>query len=343
MKLRSRQWNPLKKVQNTVDLLGEQGGISRSQQEPCESHRKRRRGGCPFWLGSLMFFVAAASTSKLLHGPTRPVPAPSTSAKVPLLGRIKQISVLGERNSGTRWTYEHLVDCFNHSIPVRRRLTRYKHWFQFESPDMYPSETLVIAQFRNPYEWVEAMRRVPHHASEHIQLDWRRFVTKPWTMPRLDRDLEFLRAFNSTKDKVCQENFTALEILSCIRKPFPPDHFRNKTIRFSEHQPIYELNHDGSGHPYQNILEMRADKIRNFVSIRKFDGIFDVWTVQYEFLLRLGTAVLVEKIENATGIKAQCETFEPQKREQRRLGRDFVNYMVEHADWEAETLIGFYP
>ncbi len=54
----------------------------------------------------------------------------------------------------------HLGLCFNHSIPVRRRLKRYKHWFQDET---LPSESfqgaLVLAMFRNPFDWVEAMRK----------------------------------------------------------------------------------------------------------------------------------------------------------------------------------------
>lgn len=32
--------------------------------------------------------------------------------------RIRQISLIGERNSGTRWSWQHLSECFNHSIPV---------------------------------------------------------------------------------------------------------------------------------------------------------------------------------------------------------------------------------
>jgi len=31
---------------------------------------------------------------------------------------IQQIAILGERNSGTTWMWNHLVDCFNHTIKV---------------------------------------------------------------------------------------------------------------------------------------------------------------------------------------------------------------------------------
>ncbi len=76
-----------------------------------------------------------------------------------LSNNIKAISILGERNSGTTWIYEHLGECFNHSIPVRRRLTRYKHWFQDERVGSVTEDTLVISMFRNPFEWVEGMRK----------------------------------------------------------------------------------------------------------------------------------------------------------------------------------------
>jgi len=79
--------------------------------------------------------------------------------KIEHINEIKVISILGERNTGTTWMYEHLNKCFNHTIPIKRRLTRYKHWFQDEkigSPII--NQTLVLSMFRNPFEWTEAMR-----------------------------------------------------------------------------------------------------------------------------------------------------------------------------------------
>ena len=45
-------------------------------------------------------------------------------------------------------------------MPIERKLKRYKHWFQDENVGE-PIElgTLVVALFRNPFEWVEAMRK----------------------------------------------------------------------------------------------------------------------------------------------------------------------------------------
>ncbi len=72
---------------------------------------------------------------------------------------VNAISIIGERNSGTTWMYDHLADCFINSIPVKRRLSRYKHWFQTEEIGHIANDTLVIAMFRNPFEWIEGMRK----------------------------------------------------------------------------------------------------------------------------------------------------------------------------------------
>jgi len=247
--------------------------------------------------------------------------------------KIRSINLLGERNSGTRWTYAHLMDCFNHSIPVHRSLTRYKHWFQYENKTKIRKNSIVIAQFRNPYDWTAAMHKVPHHASKHIGLKWKEFVTKEWTAPRIGLDLEV----TNKKDRICQERFKYNEIVSCIYEPLP--HSAYEKIRYSEHQPIYELKPNGK--PYKNILEMRAAKIRNFLDVKNYANVHDVWTVQYEYLLKMGTRSLIHRIEELTGVEAKCDLYEPQERRKREIPKDFVSYLTKHIDWEAEQMIGY--
>ncbi len=48
---------------------------------------------------------------------------------------IQELSIIGERNSGTRWTVRHLTECFNHSLYVCELLVRHKHWFQHDVPN----------------------------------------------------------------------------------------------------------------------------------------------------------------------------------------------------------------
>eukprot|EP01082_Thalassiosira_pseudonana_P011470 g9784.t1 g9784 contig4:571355-572336(+) len=172
----------------------------------------------------------------------------------PVDGSIKSISLLGERNSGTRWIYGHLGMCFNETIPVHRSLTRYKHWFQYDSSNI-PSNTLVIAMFRDPMQWTWATKAVPHHAPRHIDLPWEEFVTREWTMERLWKDEAWRNEqfANNNTGRICQEKFHYHEIVSCLTRPYPEGYWGDhRKHRFSQHQPFYEMRVDDKrGDPMQ--------------------------------------------------------------------------------------------
>jgi hypothetical protein len=206
--------------------------------------------------------------------------------------------------------------------------------FQNDNYSAYPDDTLVLAQFRNPYDWLKAMQTVPHHASAHIKLRWQEFIQKPWTTARVGLDL-----LNNTEHAQCQEFFHYNQLISCNLEPLPDSHF--KRIRFSENQPFYELRQDGSGKPFKNIMEMRSAKIRNFLNVSTYPGIADVWTLQYEYLVQEGTDHLLRMIEEWTGLARQCEAYPPQARRVRNITRKFVRAINEHLDWNAEALIGY--
>lgn len=278
----------------------------------------------------------------------------------PADGSIKSISLLGERNSGTRWIYGHLGLCFNHTIPVHRSLSRYKHWFQYDDAKEIPKNTLSIAMFRDPIAWTYAMQKVPHHASMHLDLPWKEFVTQEWNMERLEKDVMFFedqKKLNNHTGRICQCNFHYHEIVSCLLRPYPDGYWgmkidsKTKTWephrkhRFSQHQPFYEMRvNDPKGRPYNNILEMRADKIRNFMESSTYANVDGFWHYQYEGLLKTGTRELVEKIERATGLKhhpEKCKIYDPQNRRKREMPLEYVDYMINHVDWDAEALIGY--
>ena len=101
---------------------------------------------------------------------------------------------------------------------------------------------------------------------------------------------------------------------------------------------------DPKGTPYSNILEMRADKIRNFLETATYKNVEGFWYYRYESLLKEGTESLVQKVERATGVKRnmeRCKVYEPQNRRKRRMDAAFFDYMVEHVDWKTESLIGY--
>jgi len=62
--------------------------------------------------------------------------------------------------------------------------------------------------------------------------------------------------------------------------------------------PFYELKIDGSGKPYDSILDMRADKIANHLSVKEFNWIEDVIPLQYESVVEEGPMNFLEKVES---------------------------------------------
>ena len=111
------------------------------------------------------------------------------------------IHIIGERHSGVNLVEKELQRCFGHAIYVSSGLMRSAHWWQ--SPSIFAASNssntdlwadieygIVVALFRNPYDWVEAMRLEPQHALEHYNivekkpLEWQEFLTTPWTVDR---------------------------------------------------------------------------------------------------------------------------------------------------------------
>jgi len=170
--------------------------------------------------------------------------------------------------------------------------------------------------------------------------DWKQFVATPWTMNRVGKDLEM-----SDEEKMsptaCQERFMYKDLISCHLYPYPEGTF-NKT-HYSEHQPFYEMRYDGSGEPFKDILEMRAAKIRNFLSTKYFHGVDKLWILQYETLVESGTSDLIEKIEKLTGAKSLCVPSPPQlERKKRGVDRHLMDYLMNNLDWDAENLVGYH-
>ena len=165
-------------------------------------------------------------------------------------------------------------------------------------------------------------------------MHWSEFLTKEWTTPRVGLDLEVP---NTT---ICQEDFPWTNIVSCHNEPLPHEAYDHK-LHFSEHQPFYELKQDGSGEAFPNIMEMRAAKIRNFLEVKDYVGVADLWTVQYEYLLAKGTKRMLDTISEWTGVPYKCDPFPPQNRRKRKLSARFAKFVNENLDWSAEGLIGY--
>eukprot|EP00978_Attheya_sp_CCMP212_P021199 scaffold61685_cov54-Attheya_sp.AAC.1 len=223
---------------------------------------------------------------------------------------------------------------------------RYKHWFQDDFREDLQDQTLVLAIFRNPHDWVKAMSHKPHHAPAHLfpDMDWEKFVTSPWTMERSEMDL----ALQNETGQVCRQHFAYNEVNSCLRFPFP-EHKRDEVqTSFSSLEPFYELRRDGSGLAYDNILELRKEKILNFMTLGDFHNTYDSWNYRYEELVEEGTDGLISRIEKLTGLVRKCKAAPANKSIRRKLTsrpleKQLIGHINQYVDWEVEALIGYKP
>lgn len=75
--------------------------------------------------------------------------------------KINNFTILGERHSGTNFLEKLIKQNFSLEITWH---CGWKHFFGFNAPSMIRSKnTLFIATIRNPYDWIMAMRKKPHH------------------------------------------------------------------------------------------------------------------------------------------------------------------------------------
>lgn len=259
--------------------------------------------------------------------------------------QILTINLIGERHCGTKWITKHLEDCFGSQVTVLNRYTRYKHWFQYEeditdSRHYYPpNSAIVVAMFRDPYQWVHAMQRKPYHALDHHNLSWERFVTTPWIIERGEKDKDLIES-NATNNATCVHRFNFEEVVPCTTED--RNDWRNGTHSYTNRGLMYELNHDGSGNPYSSVVDLRRDKIKNFLDVRNYPAVASLFPVQYEYLVSRGTAGLIDAIENVTGVSAQCEPSPPRDLPPKQLDANYIEWMNDHVDWRAEKMIGYY-
>lgn len=265
---------------------------------------------------------------------------------------IDQIVVLGERHSGAEWLVERLARCFP-TVQVRYGFSRPGKWFQ-SLPGSIP-QTLLISVFLNPHDWVELMRQNPINAPAHKDMEWSEFVLSSWERERSDQD----KSLSDTTHANCSYGFYFEEVIPCMTQRDPQ----------SDSFPLYELHPVTSGafagDPYSNILELRADKIRNFLGAATFEGVVDsiivhyedlVWDEDYRHLSKPypGISGLLEEIDDRTNLipdesagwvnddedyfKASALGVGTMK-----LDPYFVHWMDEHVDWDVELLVGYSP
>jgi hypothetical protein len=265
-------------------------------------------------------------------------------------------------------------------LQVSNEYTRNKHWFQ-EDTLQTENSAVVVAMFRDPMDWVEAMRWEPHHAHDHLhfhdknqiklvrkelaeddkwwwqiadRMQWKEFVTKPWVGRRGPTDQKLAQTNAGIESAVCLDRYHFFDATPCSPEDSP--------ILKGLGEYKYDYKNDGSERGFNSILDLRRDKIMNHLSVAGFSGTRTFLPYRFEDLKANGTLVLLRDVEEATGLKAKCNAIYGKVKDangdvipcHRKLGpkaiskkRDlpvkYIEYMNRFVDWKVEKLIGYYP
>lgn len=267
---------------------------------------------------------------------------------------IRHVHIVGERHSGTKFLTKELQTCFprktRFTFRVHRDFIRSKHFFQ-PILDQDLASSIIIVVVRNPVDWVAAMNEKPYHSPFHVKgfngtqvipMDWNDFVSQPWTMPRLPgweaRTIE-------SDDTVCQEYFRHHEVIPCEYNQSSGLIAESIYRGFS---PLYELQRDGSGRPFSSIIDLRTEKLVNFVlEIPLLTNIGGFLVVRYEDILRKGTTFVLEKIQQMLKLPNEAMTRcrptppQPDLLKARQVDDEFRKYVLDHIDPKVEKLLDY--
>jgi hypothetical protein len=274
---------------------------------------------------------------------------------------INEVHILGERNSGTKFVTNALQRCYPKSsgVKVHRDFLRQKHFFQpIESGDF--SRSLVVVVVRDPVEWMAAMRELPYHSPNHLKgfrnvtnevipLTWQEFVNKPWTAVTSTIDLT-LRD-EDRHQPICTNRFRIDEVTPCsldnVTAQGAPWNIPMKKWR--GYSPVYEQRR---GTPYEHLLQMRADKIVNWILqiplLMKIGGFAvvrydDILNRGDEFFLKQVDAILHNRTSERQHLPARCSTTPPQPHRigKRTIPHDFREWINQNIDVDSEKIIRY--
>jgi hypothetical protein len=232
--------------------------------------------------------------------------------------------------------------------------------------------TLVIVMTRNPYDWTEAMRRIPHHWPNHVDachapriqpLSWKQFIQQPLILHEM-KNSHLPEENNGT---LCQKGYLPDTISPCTRteqyrlpkcnnKPLLDGTGQPAFTKFaSVNDPVYELREDSK--PYSNLLELRTAKLLNLLSIPKMWKVYGFMHVQYEDLVMHGTRAILQNISNLilqnddnhddsnSPPPYRCRFLPPMKKKfhsKYKLEPAWKEWIEQHVDWDVEAKVGYY-
>lgn len=204
-------------------------------------------------------------------------------------------------------------------------------------PHVRNESALVIAMFRDPHDWVEDMRERPHHAHDHIGMEWHEFVTKPWVGPRGPADRAKME-----KAKAEGYHIEKLDYLAGYEFDEITRSSEDSTMVEGYSDYMYGLRHDKSHRAYGSISELRAAKSLNFLQVLNVHGVKAFFPERYEALNLRGTEDFLKQLEEVTGLKAKCEPVKGTGVvKHRNVDPEYTEWMNKYHNWNAEAMIGY--
>jgi hypothetical protein len=262
---------------------------------------------------------------------------------------LTSIALVGEWNIDFDWFQETLARCFPNLTISSGFDDRPGYLLQDPPKDddeqqlssLEPNSTLLVALFFNPYDSIESYRTQYPYAPAHklgngSNMAWQDFVQKRWTMHRPAKDKKLTKQERMTPG-ICQYGFDFGRISSCT----------------GDGDGLYE--HNRTGTPFDTILDLRAERIRNVIQqIPKehVDVASTILPVSVDIAFETKRSKtdttppgfqtqLLDPIAKVTGIPFDCTpsairgikpTYQP-------LEEEYVNWINAHVDWEAEAMI----
>jgi hypothetical protein len=245
-------------------------------------------------------------------------------------------------------------------------VTEWPHIVKTDNPKAFFKDTLVIIMVRSAYDWIEAMRVGPHHWPNHFHVkrapngtitdengEKLEYVSEflPWS-EFVAANMTYLYPHGDFSGGLCQQAMPPGTVSPCrvwretipgeVKKDYASDLDKvPSNLPFASETPIYE--HDESGKPFHHPLDFRAAKLRNFLDIPNQWDVGGFMSVQFEDLNTKGSGFLLDAVSEIIGVNPSCEPDPPKRQTMKQLDRQWTEWITEHADWDAEALVGYKP
>jgi len=226
-------------------------------------------------------------------------------------------------------------------------------------------DTHFIMMVRDPYDWMESMRKGPYHWPHHAgtyknipdanrkllgrwqnePLPWRKFITKP---------LNFEGERTETAaNVVCQKGYMSGMVQPCVSQAgtYMPAGFNEETVPppgvlpWAARDPMYEMDPE-THEPFPNPLALREYKLQMMLDLQKHWNVHGFHVVRYEDLSTEYLTNLVQQLSTVLGgVQPECDVASTNVRltAKKNIHPDYAAWIMENANWTIEASVGYTP